>query len=146
MHLLSQRLTRSETHRKGSVAVFIKIGPKGQIGSCLISKLGSKQYLSIEDGKLRLGLSEIENQRQQRPSPPHPLHPQGCTSVISLTTSSPKQISPYPSLHDFELAIILSMYKDPRTEQLQTENRQLQEALRRLKEDQAAHKGESEQP
>jgi hypothetical protein len=66
--------------------------------------------------------------------------------VISLTTSSPKQISPYPSLHDFELAIILSMYKDPRTEQLQTENRQLQEALRRLKEDQAAHKGESEQP
>jgi len=38
------------------------------------------------------------------------------------------------------------MYKDPRTEQLQAENRQLQEALRRLKEDQAAHKGEIEQP
>jgi hypothetical protein len=38
------------------------------------------------------------------------------------------------------------MYKNPKTEQLQAENRQLQEALRRLKEDQAAHKGESEQP
>jgi hypothetical protein len=53
MYLLSEGVAGKEADQEYSRAVFGKIGEEGEIGSGLISKIGFKQYLSIENGELR---------------------------------------------------------------------------------------------